>query len=133
MWTGPNGERPLLPKDEGAGVMISSFICREHGILRAIDEHILIFVNTNRLGKSYADNEAAIEVNGTAAKKPLTKSESPFLLYFDYGENRDGYWNYNHMVLQFEDTIDVLKVMYPNFKFVYLFDHLLIWPFKDKT
>ena len=33
MWTGPNGERPLLPKDEGAGVMISSFICREHGIL----------------------------------------------------------------------------------------------------
>jgi hypothetical protein len=123
MWTGPNGERPLLPKDEGAGVMISSFICREHGILREIDEHILIFVNTNRLGKSYADEEAAIEVNGTAAKKPLTKSESPFLLYFDYGENRDGYWNYNHMVLQFEDTIDVLKVMYPNFKFVYLFDH----------
>jgi hypothetical protein len=41
MWTGPNGERPLLPKDEGAGIKISSFICREHGILREIDERTL--------------------------------------------------------------------------------------------
>ena len=49
MWTGPNGERPLLPKDEEAGVVISSFICREHGILREIDERTLNFVNTNRL------------------------------------------------------------------------------------
>ena len=32
MWTGPNGERPLLPKDEGAGVMISSSAFQEHFI-----------------------------------------------------------------------------------------------------
>jgi hypothetical protein len=31
MWTGPKGERPFLPKDKGAGVMISSFISREYG------------------------------------------------------------------------------------------------------
>ena len=30
MWVGPNRERPLLPKDEGIGTMISAFICREH-------------------------------------------------------------------------------------------------------
>ena len=34
MWVGPKGERPLLLKDEGAGMMISSFICREHGLIR---------------------------------------------------------------------------------------------------
>ncbi len=65
-----------------SNVMISSFACREHGILREIDEHTLNFVSTNRLGKSYADEEAAIEVNGTASKKPLSKKDSPFLLYF---------------------------------------------------
>ena len=122
MWTGPDGERPLLPKDEGAGVMISCFICREHGLLREIDKQTLNLVNASRLGQSYADEEAAIEVYGNARKRPL-ENKSPFLVYFDYGENREGYWNYNHMVLQFEDTVDVLKVMYPNYKFVYLFDH----------
>jgi hypothetical protein len=123
MWTGPNGKRPLLPKDEGSGVMISSFITREHGLIREIDDYILTTVNANILGASYADEEAAIDIHGTKKKKPLTKNNSPFLVYFDYGENRDGYWNYNHMVCQFEDTIDVLKVMHPHYKFVYLFDH----------
>jgi hypothetical protein len=32
------------------------------------------------------------------------------------GEDKEGYWNYNHMVLQFEDAIDVLKVMFPEQK-----------------
>jgi hypothetical protein len=73
MWTGPNGERPLLPKDEGSGVMISSFITREHGLIREIDDYILTTVNSNRLGASYADEEAAIDVHGTKKKKPLTK------------------------------------------------------------
>ena len=36
MWVGPNGERPLLPKDEGTGTMISTFVCREHGLIREI-------------------------------------------------------------------------------------------------
>ena len=51
------------------------------------------------------------------------KNKSPFLHYFDYGENKEGYWDYNHMVLQFEDVLDCLKVMHPNFHFVFLFDH----------
>jgi hypothetical protein len=55
MWTGPSGERPLLPKDEGAGVMIISFIAQEHGLIREIDDNILTMVNANRIGASYAD------------------------------------------------------------------------------
>jgi hypothetical protein len=62
MWTGPNGERPLLPKDEGAGVMISSFISREYGLLQKLDERTLSFVNANRQGAKYADEGAAIDV-----------------------------------------------------------------------
>lgn len=41
MWVGPNGERPLLPKDEGTGTMISTFIHQEHGLIREISPKIL--------------------------------------------------------------------------------------------
>ena len=37
MWTRPGGERPLLPKDEGSGLMIrSSLICIEYGLIREL-------------------------------------------------------------------------------------------------
>jgi len=103
--------------------MISAFVCREHGLLQQIPINILAEINLRRLGKNYTDEEAAIEVYGGRQKKPLTDEKSPFLVVLDYGENREGYWNYAHMVLQFEDAVDVLQVLYPTFDFVFLFDH----------
>ena len=123
MWVGPSGERPLLPKDEGTGTMISTFICREHGLIREISPEVLSEVSLKRAGQQYADQEAAIEILGSPDKKPLTLDRSPFLVFFEYGENREGYWAYNNMVLQFEDAVDVLKVMHPSYDFVFLFDH----------
>ncbi|KAI2513790.1 hypothetical protein MHU86_573 [Fragilaria crotonensis] len=123
MWTGPKGERPLLPKDEGAGVMISSFIGREYGLIQELDLDTLNSVNEIRRGARYADEEAAMDVYGSSLKPQLSAGKSPFLTYFDYGENKEGYWDYNHMVLQFEDVVDCLKVMHPNYHFVFLFDH----------
>ena len=123
MWIGPNGERPLLPKDEGTGLMISAFICRELGLIRELENATLETINANRLGCKYKDEEAAIVVNGFAEKKPLSQTLSPFLVYFEYGESREGYWDYNRMVLQFEDVVDCLKVMKPEWELVFLFDH----------
>ena len=123
MWVGPSGERPLLPKDEGTGTMISTFICREHGLIREISAETLAEVNAKRAGQQYADQDAAIEILGSANKRPLTLDKSPFLVYFEYGENREGYWAYNNMVLQFEDVVDVLQVMHPMYDFIFLFDH----------
>jgi hypothetical protein len=123
MWVGPSGERPLLPKDEGTGTMISIFICREHGMIREISPQILTEVNLQRAGKQYKDQEAAIKIYGSPCKKPLTLDKSPFLVSFEYGENREGYWSYNNMVLQFEDAVDVLKIMHPSHDFVFLFNH----------
>ena len=123
MWVGPSGERPLLPKDEGTGTMISTFICREHGLLRETCVEILAKVNAQRSGQRYTDQDAAIEILGSADKKPLTAGKSPFLAFFEYGEIREGYWAYNKMVLPFEDAVDVLKVMHPAFDFVFLFGH----------
>ena len=41
---------------------------------------------------------------------------------FEYGGSKEGYWNYAHMVCQFEDCVDVLKILQPTYHFVFLFD-----------
>ena len=50
-------------------------------------------------------------------------TSSPFLKYFEFGINNEGYWTYSHLVLQLEDCIDCVQVLYPNYDFVFLFDH----------
>jgi hypothetical protein len=92
MWVGPNGEQPLLPKDEGTGTMILTFVCCKHGLIREISPEIL----AERNGEKYADREAATEMQGTPDKKPLTLDKLPVLVFFEYGENREGYWGYNN-------------------------------------
>ena len=36
---------------------------------------------------------------------------TPFVRELEYGSNYDGYWTYDHMILQFEDIIDVLQYL----------------------
>lgn len=32
---------------------------------------------------------------------------------FDYGTNQDGYWCYEHIIIQLEDVVDVLRCLGP--------------------
>ena len=59
-WKGPNGETAPVPKDDGAGLMISAFQSREFGFGLPLTEQQLIDVNKHREGKMYIDEEAAI-------------------------------------------------------------------------
>ena len=53
------GVTPLLPKDEGIGVMISAFQSREFGFgYRPLLPSELKEINKRRVGKSYLDMEA---------------------------------------------------------------------------
>jgi hypothetical protein len=61
------------------------------------------------------------EIRGKTYKDPF--NNSPFVLQFEYGANNQGYWKDDHVVLQMEDCIDVVKVLWPNFDFLFLFDH----------
>jgi len=88
-WIGPKGDRALLPKTTGSGIMVSAFQSREFGFGLNIEE----------------------------------EDCSPFVRYFEFGANNDGYWNYSHMVIQFEDCVDCLQYMYPNFDYCFFFDH----------
>ena len=122
-WTTPTGKAAILPKDEGAGVMISAFQCRELGILRIedISAEDLVRINMYRRKSHYQDKEAAVKVNKLSTKPAL--SESPFIVRFNYGANEDGYWTYDHMFLQLEDCVDVIKVLYPDFDIMFIVDH----------
>ena len=120
-WTLPDGSRPLVPKDEGSGVMVSGFTCRELGFGYKVSDEILDIVNTLRENQKYSDEEAAYTIYGNAIKRKLTST--PFVEELEYGQNKDGYWTYDRMILQLEDCIDVLKVLFPDFDFIFLFDH----------
>ena len=80
-WRGPNGETAIVPKDEGAGIMISAFQCREFGFGMELSSQQLEIVNEYRRGKKYKDEEAAKTKRGSSLKLPLTKS--PFVLEFE--------------------------------------------------
>ena len=120
-WTLPHGSKPLMPKDECYDVMLSAFTSRELGFGFDVPKETLAGVNKNRKGSKYSDETAAKIVYGKAEKHDL--ESSPFVVEFEYGQNKEGYWNYDHMVLQIEDCVDVLQYMYPNFDFVFLLDH----------
>ena len=79
-------------------------------------------INKSRQGKTYSDKEASCTIyNCTALKQPLTNS--PFVQVFQFGVKGEGYWGYNHMVCQLEDCIDCLKVIEPNYDYLFLVDH----------
>ena len=97
-WTGPDGEIALVPKDEGQGVMISALQSREFGLGMALSDDDLKRINERRKGEMYMDKDAAKKRNGSPFKKPLSTS-NPFYIEFEYGANKEGYWNYKLTVL----------------------------------
>jgi hypothetical protein len=63
----------------------------------------------------------ALLKNGSIKKSKLTSS--PFDCLLEYGINGEGYWTYESMIIQLEDCMDCLSVLYPSLDFVFLFDH----------
>ena len=120
-WMLPDGTKQLVPKDEGQGIMLSSFTCRELGYGMQLSKDVIDAVNLRRRGKKYSDVEAANARLGSATKNDLTST--PFVRSLDYGANTDGYWSYDHMIIQLEDCIDVLQYLHPEFDFMFIFDH----------
>ena len=118
-WFLPDGLGCLLPKEQGQGIMYSSFVSRDFGYGMKITEEDLERINNKREFEHYSDCDSAKDVlNGSTKKEKLTTS--PFIRTFEYGKNREGYWTYSHMMLQFEDIMDCLTVLFGD-KYQYLF------------
>ena len=52
-WALPDGATPLMPKEEGQGVMVSSFVSREFGYGLELTTAQLVHVNEYRRGQHY--------------------------------------------------------------------------------
>ena len=117
-WVLPDGTAAVNPKDEGIGIMLSSFCSRDFGYGFKLSPSQLVIVNNYRMGKKYKDENAAMEILKQKDKNPITTS--PFVRSFEYGANSEGFWTYHHIVLQFEDVIYVLKALYGD-RYCFLF------------
>ena len=69
-WTLPDGATSTNPKEDGQGVMLSSFVSRDFGYSHNLSQTELNEVNEYRKGKNYLDIEAAEYVHGKKEKKP---------------------------------------------------------------
>jgi hypothetical protein len=116
-----DGQQTLRTKSMGVGRMVSALCSREFGFGLDLSVEELDRVNERRRNHKYGDEDAAIYLLGSSDKKDL--EASPFVRYLEYGKGKDGYWSYNHMVLQLEDCTDVFKVLYPEFDIVFELDH----------
>ena len=121
MWTGPNKEGPLLPKSDGDGRMISAMQSCDFGFGLPMTADQLAQVNVACANQPYIDKVAVMEIYQNIIKPPLIAS--PFVCTITIGANNDGYWNSYHMAIQVEDCVDCLKILFPDYDFVFLFDH----------
>jgi hypothetical protein len=47
----------------------------------------------------------------------------PVTVKFEYAMSNERSWNYERMVLQLEDCVDVVKLLFPQYDCLFLFDH----------
>ena len=82
-WALPNGQKVVIPKDEGARIMISGLVSMEFEFEMEISHNDIEKVNRKQQGSKYSDEKAAETINGNTNKQPL--KDSPFMFHFDYG------------------------------------------------
>jgi hypothetical protein len=112
----------LLQHGPTAGVMISAFVSRKFGFGLKLRQEPLRKVNLAGRGTKCSDEAAAKETRGgDANEQPLAKSQ--FVVEFECGANNQGHRRCDHMVLQFEDCIDIVNTLWPQFDCVFLFVH----------
>jgi hypothetical protein len=123
-----DGMVPKREKGEGPGLMVSAMQSYEFGFGLELSADELAQVNALRLGEHYCDREAATELTGSSEKQPLVSS--PFVVFFELGKAKSGYWAYNHMVTQLEDCVYCLRILFKGngdetfmYDFVFEFDH----------
>ena len=70
---------------------------------------------------NFLDEKASKAKRETIVIKDLFSS--PFVVEIKYGANYEGYWCYEHMVLQLEDCMDCSTVLHLQLEFLFIFDH----------
>ena len=131
-WHTPDKTSKLLPKSLGQGIMISAYTGFVTGFggatLPELTPEVLARINSYRQGEhhsKYIDEESAVEVTGKSEKELFTSAQQVrdvFLTKFEYGKDKEGYWNNARASVQTMDVVDCLMGCYPGFDFALLYD-----------
>jgi hypothetical protein len=110
--------------------MVSASILRELGLGPELtDDQLPEIIRRFRTGKEHVSKEDTIGLFGTAENQAITRRkfakdpvDSTFLKMFRHSQAHNGCWTHRHVKIQIEDLVDCLKVIFPNFGFLLLFD-----------
>ncbi|KAG8909932.1 hypothetical protein FRC01_006638 [Tulasnella sp. 417] len=101
-WLKP-GEQVLKKKDKGRLIMVSDFIIEETG-------HIVLTEELRRAQLSLPESERLPD-HARIVICPTSKATG------------DSYWNMEQMTAQLKTVLQMLKALYPNKKYVFIFDN----------
>ena len=113
--------------------MLSSFVSWEVGFMFIpskwqLEEINFLWMGEDGKGNYYACDNICV-VKFKTRKEKLKKEhftedmmQSPLLPMFHLGAAYDGYWTNLHVMRQFEDLVDILKICFPGFDHHFLFD-----------
>ena len=129
-WSGYDGDQPLLPNIEGRGLMLSLIKYCEFGFgfgFRHVTDDQLRAINNRRCSsRNYVDHSVSIKVNGDIENKMFQYEDifKSFVRGFEYVAKKYVYWSYEHLIIQLEDCINVMKGIYGNdFILKFMVDH----------
>ena len=101
--------------------MISAFYSQEFSFGLNLSNKQCNQINEVWKGQQYVDIRAAIEMKKNAQQLKLDLTEFPFIKKIENGASNNGYWAYQHMVLQLEDCVNMLKlVLFPHYTHLFL-------------
>jgi hypothetical protein len=89
--------------------MVSAFFDEHKGFGLPLTDEEIDKINEGRYGKP--------------GKVPISYGDSPGLVFFQYGKNKDGYWDGEKFERQCEDVIDCLEILYPDMQILLEVDH----------
>jgi hypothetical protein len=93
----------------GQGIMVIAFFDEHRGFGLTLTDEEVDKINEQQFGKP--------------GKVPISYGESPGLVFFQYGKNKDGYWDGALFEKQCEDVIDCFEILYPGMQLLVEVDH----------
>ena len=114
----------LRKKGNGYGTMVSGFLTI-HGIVGLTEsDDEMARLNALRAGNGLPPITMATRVTNEEVDGAFGDVTALHLTYylFNYGKEREGYWDSDMMVLHTKDVIAMLEFKYPGGKLVFLFD-----------
>ena len=86
------------------------------GFRHVTDDQLRAINNRRCSSRNYVDHSVSIKVNGDIEDKMFQYEDifKSFVRGFEYVAKKYVYWSYEHLIIQLEDCIDVMKEIYGN-------------------